>query len=65
MTGISFPDSVFAAQDDTAVVQEEESGTESSKVTESEETEEKTVSEEINEEEVSEDIEEDASSEEN
>ena len=40
MTGISFPDSVFAAQDDTAVVQEEESGTESSKVTESEETEE-------------------------
>lgn len=40
MTGISFPDSVFAAQDDTAVVQEEESGTESSEVTESEETEE-------------------------
>lgn len=40
MTGISFPDSVFAAQDDTAVVQEVESGTESSKVTESEETEE-------------------------
>ena len=40
MTGISFPDSVFAAQDDTAVVQEEESGTESSKVTESGETEE-------------------------
>ena len=40
MTGISFPDSVFAAQDDTAVIKEEETGTESSKVTESEETEE-------------------------
>ena len=40
MTGISFPDSVFAAQDDTAVIKEEETGTESSEVTESEETEE-------------------------
>lgn len=40
MTGISFPDSVFAAQDDTAVIKEEETGTESSKVMESEETEE-------------------------
>ena len=39
MTGISFPDSVFAAQDDTAVVQEEEVVTESSEVTESEEAE--------------------------
>jgi len=40
MTGISFPDSVFAAQDDTAVIQEEKTGTESSEVTESGETEE-------------------------
>lgn len=40
MTGISFPDSVFATQDDTAVIKEEETGTESSEVTESEETEE-------------------------
>lgn len=40
MSGISFPDSVFAAQDDTAVIKEEETGTESSEVTESEETEE-------------------------
>ena len=39
MTGISFPDSVFAAQDDTAVAQEEEVVTESSEVTESEEAE--------------------------
>ena len=39
MTGISFPDSVFAAQDDTAVVQEEEVVTESCEVTESEEAE--------------------------
>ena len=39
MTGISLPDSVFAAQDDTAVVQEEEVVTESSEVTESEEAE--------------------------
>ena len=39
MTGISFPDSVFAAQDDTAVVQEEEIVTESSEVMESEEAE--------------------------
>ncbi len=40
MTGISFPDSVFAAQDDTAVIQEEKTGTESSEVTESGETDE-------------------------
>ena len=39
MTGISFPDSVFAAQDDTAVVQEKEIVTESSEVMESEEAE--------------------------
>ena len=39
MTGISFPDSVFAAQDDTAVVQEKEIVTESSEVMEGEEAE--------------------------
>ena len=39
MTGISFPDDVFAAQEDQVVMQEEGTETESSETTESEETE--------------------------
>ena len=39
MTGISFPDDVFAAQEDQVVIQEEGTETESSETTESEETE--------------------------
>ena len=51
MTGISFPDDVFAAQEDQVVVQEESTETENSETTESEETEnsEETESEEIEE----------------
>ena len=51
MTGISFPDDVFAAQEDQVVRQEEGTETESSETTESEETEnsEETESEEIEE----------------
>lgn len=39
MTGISFPDDVFAAQEDQVVMQEEGTETENSEMTESEETE--------------------------
>ncbi len=39
MTGISFPDDVFAAQEDQVVIQEEGTETESNETTESEETE--------------------------
>ena len=39
MTGISFPDDVFAAQEDQVVMQEEGTETENSETTESEETE--------------------------